>query len=243
VPTVNVESTIKHIASLGGGDSIRDAAVDALLCKLEAETALDFLDGLLSLSRQRLLSASQVMASTLRVLTYSTRRHELLAVAQLHQRSDVEALFFQGESHAQYDAGEAKRADERRFKEPLGVLKSRARLTTNVDEMSRLALSSHPQVMKEMLRNPRLTESIVIRIAARRPARPEPLREIASCAKWVVRPSVRKALVFNPYLPPEVAAKLVPLLSTVEWRELTLEAGIHAQLKSQAQSLLDKPRD
>jgi hypothetical protein len=50
-----------------------------------------------------------------------------------------------------------------------------------------------------------------VRLAARRPGRPEVLAEIARAA-WVHRPRVRLALVMNPSTPIEVVARLVGLL-------------------------------
>ena len=90
-----------------------------------------------------------------------------------------------------------------------------------------------------MLINPRLTEALVVRIAARRPARPEPLVEIWKSSRWSVRHAVRRALVFNPYLPVEVGAKIVPLLSTQDLIELSGDAGVHESLRAQAKKLLE----
>jgi hypothetical protein len=83
-----------------------------------------------------------------------------------------------------------------------------------------------------------MTEAVVVRIAARRPARPEPLMEIWRSQKWFSRHAVKRALVFNPYLPPEVGAKIVPLLWPREWRELSSNPGVHESLREQALLLL-----
>lgn len=89
-----------------------------------------------------------------------------------------------------------------------------------------------------MLQNPRLTEEVVVRIAARRPARPEPLTQIWRSPRWSVRPMVRRALVFNPYLPPEIAAKIVPLLTNIDLQEIASDGGVHPSLREQARILL-----
>jgi hypothetical protein len=231
---------LQRISMLAGGCEVRDAAVARWLVKMPAEDAVRSIEEMLSLSAQRFLPCVELMPSLMRVLAREKQLFHLHRVAALHDISEVEALFFDGPAHLEYDSGEARRADERRFREPLGVLKAKARLTTNIDEMERLALSSHPHVMQEMLKNPRLTETNVIRMAARRPARPEPLTEIARSPKWSMRPGVRRALAFNPYLPLEVGAKLVPLLSLIDWKELLTVVGVHEQVKAQVQGLLEK---
>ena len=101
-----------------------------------------------------------------------------------------------------------------------------------------MAVASHPTVVREVLKNPRLTEAVVVRIAARRPARPEPLTEIWLSARWSQRPAVRRALVLNPYLPPEVGAKIVPLLLHAELEEVAADSGLHTSLRQQAKTLL-----
>ena len=119
--------------------------------------------------------------------------------------------------------------------------KQQARLTRDPDVLSRLATVSNPAVLRNVLLNPRLTEPLVVRIAARRPARPEPLVEIWKTPRWSVRHAVRRALVFNPYLPPEVGAKIVPLLNASDLRELVADTGLLPALRQQAARLLLAP--
>ena len=61
------------------------------------------------------------------------------------------------------------------------------------------------------LRNPRMVEEDVVRLAARRPGRRDVLAEIAR-APWAHRPRVRMTLVMNPATPIEVATRLAGLL-------------------------------
>ena len=139
----------------------------------------------------------------------------------------------------EYDEDAAKRADAKLFTQSLGHMKTQARLTKNPDQLARLAVASNAEVVRNVLINPRLTEDIVVRIAARRPARPEPLLEIWRSAKWSSRPTVRRALAFNPYFPPEVGTKIVPLLSVSDLKELSRDNFVHPALKEQAIALLE----
>ena len=100
--------------------------------------------------------------------------------------------------------------DGRRRPLTLGERKSLARRTDR-DTMQRLLHDPHPDVIRRCLRNPRMTEDEVVRLAARRPGRGDVLAEIAR-SRWVHCPRVRIALVLNPASPVEMTARMVGLL-------------------------------
>jgi hypothetical protein len=64
------------------------------------------------------------------------------------------------------------------------------------------------------------------------------LTEIWRSARWTQRPAVRRALVLNPYLPPEVGTKIVPLLLRAELHEVAEDTSLHVSLRHQAKTLL-----
>jgi hypothetical protein len=84
------------------------------------------------------------------------------------------------------------------------------------DTLQRLLRDPHPDVVRRCLRNPRITEDDVVRLAALRPGRAAPLAEIARSTRWSHRPRVRVALVMNPATPPEIAARIAGLLRRPE---------------------------
>jgi len=92
----------------------------------------------------------------------------------------------------------------------LGERKSLARRPDR-DTMQRLLSDPHPDVIRRCLRNPRMTEDDVVRLAAKRPGRGDVLAEIAR-SRWVHCPRVRLALVLNPASPVEMTARIVGLL-------------------------------
>jgi hypothetical protein len=104
----------------------------------------------------------------------------------------------------------------------LGERKSLARRPDR-ETMQRLLADPHPDVIHRLLRNPRVLEDDVVRMAARRPGRSDVLAEIARSTHWVHRPRVRMALVLNPATPPEMAARIAGLLLRPE-----LELVAHA---------------
>ncbi|MBL8922217.1 MAG: hypothetical protein JNJ54_25430 [Myxococcaceae bacterium] len=237
---------VQRLVVLSGGDEVRRKAAARLLAELDPTGATTLLHEVQVLARRGRRDASEALHAFTRALELEAGaipHVELLQrAAALSGAETVELLFSTGEAAMAYDATAAARADAKLFNQPLGVLKSRARLTQNPDEMARFAVASNAAVVRELLRNARLTEDLVVRIAARRPARPEPLVEIWRSERWTTRPAVRRALAFNPYLPVEVGARIVPLLSRAELIELSKDTTVHASLKAQAQALLSAGR-
>ena len=98
----------------------------------------------------------------------------------------------------------------------VGERKSLAR-SPNRRAFDKLLSDPHPLVIRQLLENPRLTEDEVVRMVARRPARSEVLAAIAQNGRWLSRPRVRLAVLFNPGSPP---AMTMPLLSVCTRNEL-----------------------
>lgn len=241
-PGERVRAVVRRLVALSGGPLVRRRAAARALGELSETEATQLLSEVMRLATERDDDALVALPAFLRAIEEDAdlipHLDTLRRVASLHEQTDVELVFAEGQAVREYHVDAAARADARLFTLPLGVLKSRARLTKNPDELSRLAVASNADVVREVLRNPRLTEELVVRIAARRPARPEPLTEIWRSTRWSVRPAVRRALVFNPYLPPEVGAKIVPLLPRPDLELLRDSSGLHASLRELAATLL-----
>jgi hypothetical protein len=241
--SIEVRALLKKLAALSGGPLVRRRAAARALGEVSETEATQLLSELMSLAAARDEEALRLLPSFLRALEEDAdlipHLETLQRVAGLHQQDEVELLFTEGEAVREYQEDAAARADARRFTLPLGTLKTRARLSKNPDELARLAVASNPAVVRELLSNPRLTEELVVRIAARRPARPEPLVEIWRSTRWSARPAVRRALVFNPYLPPDVGVKIVPLLPRLDLVLVLESTGLHASLRELAARLLE----
>jgi hypothetical protein len=229
---------------LSGGAEVTRKAAARQIAKLDPTDATELIHHLLWLSRKGYEPASCVLNSFVSALAMEAAQipyaSELKRLATIQDLEPVAALFADGPAKREMDAGAAAKADAKLFTQSLGHLKTLARVTRNPDELSRLAIASNPAVVRNVLINPRLTEALVVRIAARRPARPEPLIEIWKSPRWSVRHAVRRALVFNPYLPPEIGTKIVPLLSTQDLIELTQDGSVHESLRAEARVLLEK---
>ena len=239
------KAVVRRLHALSGGPDLVRKAAARLLARLPPTDAAELLHEVIQLARTGDEEATCVLPAFTRALDLEAAAipyaPELKRIAVLMEQEDVEGLFQGGDPAREYDEDAAKRADARLFSQSLGYLKEKARRTRNPDELARLAVASDPSVVRNVLVNPRLTEELVIRIAARRPARPEPLEEIWRSARWSVRPGVRRALVFNPYLPPRVGSKIVPLLPRADLLEVVANRGLADTLREQAALLAGVP--
>jgi hypothetical protein len=236
----------QRLRSLSGGSELVRKAVARELGRLEPIDATELLQHWVVLARSGHEVAIDILPAVTAALELEQEAipfaGELKRVAEVQDLEQVSALLVEAPPRKEMDAGAAAKADARLFSSTLGQLKSQARLTRNPDVLSKLATYSDPSVIRNVLLNPRLTEDLVVRIAARRPARPEPLTEIWRSNKWSTRHAVRRALAFNPYLPPEIGSKVLPLLNRADLKELAADNAIHPALRDQAKLLLAEPK-
>lgn len=120
----------------------------------------------------------------------------------------------------------------------LGHKKSLARLRRDPDLLARLAAEGDPAVIRELLRNPLVTERVAARIAARRPVRPEVLRALHEHPRFRTRTAVRRALVRNPYVETEIALHILPTLPADLVREIAADGTLHPAVREAAGRLL-----
>jgi hypothetical protein len=119
----------------------------------------------------------------------------------------------------------------------LGERKSLARAPSR-RAFDKLIADPHPLVLRQLLENPRLTEDDVVRIAARRPARPEVALSLARSPRWLRRPRVRMALLLNPGSPPSVVMPLLAACTRGELVEIVHSADSNKVLRATACELL-----
>lgn len=124
----------------------------------------------------------------------------------------------------------------------LGHKKALARGHRDPDLLARLAAEGEPVVVRELLQNPRVTEEIVVRIAARRPCRPETLRCLHDDPRWRRRPAVARAIAQNPFAEPELVTKLLPRLATRELVAIAADASLHELVRHAANALVERAR-
>jgi hypothetical protein len=94
-------------------------------------------------------------------------------------------------------------------------------------------------VIRAVLRNPRLIEADVVKLAASRRAAAEVLEIIAQDHRWIARYAVKVALANNPTTPLRVALGLLPYLLHQDLRALAAGAS-RPKLREQALRLLSR---
>jgi hypothetical protein len=119
----------------------------------------------------------------------------------------------------------------------LGHKKSLGRLRRDPDLLARLAAEGDPEVVREVLRNPLLVEADAVRIAARRPARPDTLRCLYVDRRWRTRAAVRRALARNPYAETGMALRILPTLALRDLDEMGADPTLHPVVRETAARL------
>jgi hypothetical protein len=123
----------------------------------------------------------------------------------------------------------------------LGERKSLARGSRTTREvLDRLMRDPDPSVLRLLVENPRITEADVVRIAALRPTTAAAQRVLFSSERFIARYQVKRALVFNPYTPSDLAARLVPLLTRTDLLELSGDSKVSGTVRTAAREMLAK---
>lgn len=104
--------------------------------------------------------------------------------------------------------------------------------------LERLLKDPDPRVAAEVLRNPRLRESEVVAVASRRPCPEAVFESLVRTGSWMTRPAVQRAVAFNPYAPPVLAAALCVLLASTDLTALANDAGLHPGVRDGALQVL-----
>ena len=101
-----------------------------------------------------------------------------------------------------------------------------------------LRFDPDPRVVAAFLDNRFSTEPDVVQAAARPGAEPEALEVIAAHPRWVLRPSIRGALLRNPNLPVAAALGLLSRASREDLEGLRFVTGISPLLRACAERVL-----
>jgi len=109
----------------------------------------------------------------------------------------------------------------------------------DADILDRLLFDPEPLVIENLLGNPDLTSSQVLKIASRRPTTPEILEKVVRDHRWFGRAPVRRALVLNPYNDTGISLTLLPTVGIRTLREVRYGTGLHPVLGDFATYLVD----
>ncbi|MBI5527365.1 MAG: hypothetical protein HY897_13600 [Deltaproteobacteria bacterium] len=120
------------------------------------------------------------------------------------------------------------------------TLGGRRALAKSLDRalIERLLKDPAPEVVRNLLMNPRVTESDIVALCARRPNTTSVLREIHGCPRWRRNYRVRLALARNPYTPTEIAVHAVTTLAAQDLRTVMNDIHLHEHVRAAARARL-----
>ena len=120
---------------------------------------------------------------------------------------------------------------------PLGRRRWLARMQDR-EQLLRLAKDPDPRVIDNVLRNPRIVEIDVVRIAAKRPNLGAVLRVVAEHPRWSHCYEVQRSVIQNPYTEVCLAAALIPFLTGPHLQEVARMTSLHDAVRQSALSVL-----
>lgn len=185
-----------------------------------------------------LLAAIELVGSDR--LEYTERRALFEAAERLGLESCKELLFSSEVDEASEAAAAPRPLVPGTRPLTLGERKSLAR-TWKRDVIERLVVDPHVDVVGLLLRNPRLTEADVLRIATSRRASAAVLTLVLEARRWNCRPRVRRALIRNPNFPESSALRLVGLLNRTELREFRADPALPDRVRAAVRRRLTAP--
>ena len=122
---------------------------------------------------------------------------------------------------------------------PLGIRRALAK-GTDSDLLERLLRDADPVVIEHLLDNPRITEDIVVRIAARRPIAAKTLDCIQQSRRFGHQQRVQIAIARNPYCPTRLAIQLLGVLPKDQVRAIASDGTVHELTQRHAREELER---
>jgi hypothetical protein len=122
---------------------------------------------------------------------------------------------------------------------PLGMRKSLAR-KPDFKLIKRIARDQDHRVIRHLLDNPRLTEMDVVRIGSTRPTSHKVIETIYSHPRWIVRYSIKKVIVMNPYSPLAMSMRLLTYMNMQDLQEIVESPNLSSVLVREARRILGK---
>ncbi len=224
--------------------AMRSAVLAERLRRYDAHLCLALLDGLMDRANRRVQGAGELLLdlTVARPLAdglgyqHARRVYEL---ARARNRVGVSRLLLSPDTLAGLIPGDHFMARENRQMGDLalGWRKAHARGTDRL-KLDRLLFDRNAAVIDLVLRNPRLTERDVVKIAAMQPTNPDILLVVFRNAKWIKRYHVKVALACNPYTPIDVALACLPHLMVQRLRFVASAGKLKEPVRAMATSLL-----
>lgn len=167
------------------------------------------------------------------------RARRLYELARLRDQFALARMLLSPETQLRRDHDEPKPDYENKYMQDtsLGWRKTLAK-GPDREALDRLLWDRNPNVVANLLNNPRITERDVVRIAAMRPTNPDCLAAVFAHERWLRRYRVKVALALNPDTPLDIALTLLPQLMQPELLYASRTEKIHPSVKEAAQEMV-----
>lgn len=220
-------------------DALRRSSAAEEFGRLDAASAV-LLAGMLLRRARDNRGAASALAALARALEAGLVDDEQVAACRAMARSRgdrlAEALFAQGPARRTYSPDDELCVDRNLQALTLGERTALSR-RRDPDWLARLAADTDPRVIRELLRNPRLTERDAVRVAARRPTQAAVLEQVLA-SRFGLSARVRRAVAQNPYAPLALAARALATLTAQDLRAVAEDPSLSRELRTHAESLL-----
>ncbi len=236
---MDASALARMLAALEDGE-LRARKAATLLSTLPADQAVGLLGSLVRRSQRRLDPDSAALEGLLRALrnhVEPTTVERLYRAAEAAGEEEVASLVTPAGARRSFDRDREQWVDREMRARTLGERKQLAR-THDRDLISRLAQDQDPEVVRQLLANPKCTEREALLAASRRPARSAVLEEVFRAKRWASNRRVRRALAMNPYSPPALASAALALLTAPDLREVAADPTVSSEVRVQARRLL-----
>lgn len=167
------------------------------------------------------------------------RMSELVLAAQERGEIELTALLMELPAERRPEGPSQPYLDPDLKETTLGMRKSLAR-KPDFNMVEKISRDQDHRVIRNLLNNPRLIESDVMRIGSARPVSEQVLKEIYNHPKWIQRYRVKKVIVSNPYAPLSMALRLLTFLSAQDLKGIYETPGLSDSLRRRARSLAQK---
>jgi hypothetical protein len=150
-----------------------------------------------------------------------------------------------GTSELPDEEADAKRREHRLLEVKKMNVKEKMMLASKANRIERAALlrDLNPSVARLLLRNPRIAETDVVRMAKDVSTPADVLEIIAKNRKWISNPEIRSAIVRNPRTPTPLALRNLTYLPTKDLSVLAKSQHVKDTVKREAFKLLTARRE
>ena len=236
-PPASARGLVRKLAALPE-PAMREAVLREYLTTTDVEESVATLTEVIRAGRSGGPQFHIALSTVAGLLSRQPEQVPYVAMAQLYTEAKasgyehIAQLFLTSKS-----ADDLPAVPDVEYEQTLGHRKALARLP-NRDSLEQLLRNPEVEVVPHILQNPRLLERDVVLLAARRPTVAEMQRLIFTSKRWVNRHRVKRALLFNPHTPVDIAIRLLGFFDVVDLRRASRNKALDEVVRDAAVRML-----